>query len=138
MALQLPDASSLERTDQAARKIEEFVNKMPGVKYTTTVVGFSLLSIVQDTYSGFFFVTLKPWNERKKPEEQYEYIKAALNKQLAGLTDGIAFAFPPPAIPGVGTSGGFTFLLEDRSGGDVHFSPIISTPSCWRRANVRS
>ncbi len=121
MALQLPDASSLERTDQAARKIEEVVNQMPGVKYTTTVVGFSLLSIVQDTYSAFFFVTLKPWAERKKPEEQYEYIKAALNKQLAGLTDGIAFAFPPPAIPGVGTSGGFTFLLEDRSGGDVKF-----------------
>ena len=67
MALQLPDAASLERTDQAARKIEDVLSKIPGVKYTTTVVGFSLLSIVQDTYSAFFFVTLKPWrNERSR------------------------------------------------------------------------
>jgi multidrug efflux pump len=121
MALQLPDAASLERTDAAARKIEEIINKIPGVKYTTTVVGFSLLSIVQDTYSAFFFVTLKPWGERKKPEEQYEAIKMRINKELAGLHEGIAFAFPPPAIPGVGTAGGFTFLLEDRAGRDVKF-----------------
>jgi len=121
LALQLPDASSLERTDQAARKIEDTLSKIPGVKYTTSVVGFSLLSLVQNTYSAFFFVTFKPWSERTKPEEQYTAIKANINKQLAGLTDGLAFAFPPPAIPGVGTSGGFTFMLEDRAGKDVPF-----------------
>ena len=121
LALQLPDASSLERTDQAARKIEDILSKIPGVQYTTSVVGFSLLSLVQNTYSAFFFVTFKPWSERTKPEEQYTAIKANINKQLAGLTEGLAFAFPPPAIPGVGTSGGFQFILEDRSGKDVAF-----------------
>src|SRR5881227_2593542 len=121
LALQLPDASSLERTDQAARKIEGILSKIPGVRYTTSVVGFSLLSLVQNTYSAFFFVTLKPWSERTKPEEQYTAIKANINKQLAGLTEGLAFAFPPPAIPGVGTSGGFQFILEDRAGKDVAF-----------------
>jgi HAE1 family hydrophobic/amphiphilic exporter-1 len=121
LALQLPDASSLERTDQAARKIEDALSKIPGVKYTTSVVGFSLLSIVQNTYSAFFFVTFKPWSERTKPEEQYTAIKANINNQLAGLTEGLAFAFPPPAIPGVGTSGGFQFILEDRAGKDVAF-----------------
>jgi len=121
LALQLPDASSLERTDQAARKIEDTLSKIPGVKYTTSVIGFSLLSLVQNTYSAFFFVTFKPWSERTKPEEQYTAIKANINKQLAGLTDGLAFAFPPPAIPGVGTSGGFQFILEDRAGKDVAF-----------------
>ena len=121
LALQLPDASSLERTDQAARKIEDTLSKIPGVRYTTSVVGFSLLSLVQNTYSAFFFVTFKPWSERTKPEEQYQAIKANINKQLAGLTDGLAFAFPPPAIPGVGTSGGFQFILEDRAGKDVAF-----------------
>ena len=85
------------------------------------MVGFSLLSLVQNTYSAFFFVTFKPWSERTKPEEQYDAIKANINKQLAGLTEGIAFAFPPPAIPGVGTSGGFQFILEDRAGRDVAF-----------------
>jgi HAE1 family hydrophobic/amphiphilic exporter-1 len=121
LALQLPDASSLERTDQACRKIEEFLSKTPGVQYTTSVIGFSLLSLAQNTYSAFFFVTFKPWSERTKPEEQYQAIKARLNKYLAGLSEGLAFAFPPPAIPGVGTSGGFTFVLEDRAGKDVSF-----------------
>jgi HAE1 family hydrophobic/amphiphilic exporter-1 len=121
LALQLPDAASLERTDQACRKIEDFLSKTPGVQYTTSVIGFSLLSLVQNTYSAFFFVTFKPWSERTKPEEQYPAIKARLNKYLSTLTEGIAFAFPPPAIPGVGTSGGFTFMLEDRAGKDVGF-----------------
>ncbi|HKS31670.1 MAG TPA: efflux RND transporter permease subunit, partial [Chthoniobacterales bacterium] len=121
LALQLPDASSLERTDQACRKIEDFLSKTPGVQYTTSVIGFSLLSLVQNTYSAFFFVTFKPWSERTKPEEQYTAIKARINQYLSTLSEGIAFAFPPPAIPGVGTSGGFTFMLEDRSGKDVAF-----------------
>src|SRR5881296_2790993 len=121
LALQLPDAASLERTDAASRKIEEMLSKIPGVQYTTSVIGFSLLSLVQNTYSAFFFVTFKPWSQRTKPEEQYAAIKANINKQLAGLTEGIAFSFPPPAIPGVGTSGGFTFILEDRAGKDVGF-----------------
>src|SRR6266480_10324 len=121
LALQLPDAASLERTDQACRKIEDFLSKTPGVQYTTSVIGFSLLSLVQNTYSAFFFVTFKPWSERTKPEEQYPAIKARLNNYLSTLSEGIAFAFPPPAIPGVGTSGGFTFMLEDRAGKDVPF-----------------
>ncbi len=119
--LQLPDAASLERTDQACRKIEDFLSKTPGVQYTTSVIGFSLLSLAQNTYSAFFFVWFKPWSERTKPEEQYQAIKANINKQLAGLSEGIGFAFPPPAIPGVGTSGGFAFILEDRAGKDVSF-----------------
>jgi HAE1 family hydrophobic/amphiphilic exporter-1 len=121
MALQLPEAASLERTDNACRKIEELLSRTPGVQYTTTVVGFSLLSVVQDTYSAFFFITLKPWNERTKTEEQYSAIKARLNQELATFSEGLAFVFPPPAIPGVGTSGGFTFVLEDRAGKDVGF-----------------
>src|SRR5881398_397963 len=121
LALQLPDAASLERTDQACRKIEDFLSKTPGVQYTTSVIGFSLLSLVQNTYSAFFFVTFKPWSERTKPEEQYQAIKARINQYLGSLSEGIAFAFPPPAIPGVGTSGGFTFMLEDRAGKDVPF-----------------
>src|SRR5881398_2688397 len=121
VALQLPDAASLQRTDKVCRDIEDFLSKTPGVQYTTSVVGFSLLSLVQNTYSAFFFVTFKPWSERTKPEEQYAAIKANINKQLAGLTEGIAFAFPPPAIPGVGTSGGFQFILEERAGKDVAF-----------------
>ena len=119
--LQLPDAASLQRTDAVTKKAEEIIMKTPGVKYCTTVVGFSMLSGVSNTYSSFFFITLEEWAARKKPEEQYEAIKDHLNRELRGLTEAIAFAFPPPAIPGVGTSGGATFILEDRSGKDIAF-----------------
>ncbi|HTZ38822.1 MAG TPA: efflux RND transporter permease subunit, partial [Syntrophales bacterium] len=121
-ALQLPDAASLQRTDAVTKKAEEIIQKTPGVKYCTSVIGFNLLSGgVYNTYSSFFFVTLEDWAARKKPEEKYGAIKAHLTHQLSGLTEAIAFSFPPPAIPGVGTSGGATFILEDRSGKNVAF-----------------
>jgi hydrophobic/amphiphilic exporter-1 (mainly G- bacteria), HAE1 family len=119
--LQLPNAASLERTDAAARDIERILANTPGVQYTTSVVGFSLLSFVRTSYNAFFFVTLKPWDDRKSSAQQFQEIKARLNQELSTLPEGIAFNFSPPAIPGVGTSGGFTLALEDRSGQDVQF-----------------
>jgi HAE1 family hydrophobic/amphiphilic exporter-1 len=119
--LQLPNAASIERTEAAAAKIEKILADTPGVQYTTTVAGFSLLSFVRTTYNGFFFVTLKEWKHRKSREEQYQQILHHVNQELAELPDGFAISFAPPAIPGVGTSGGFTFVLEDRSGKDVEF-----------------
>jgi len=116
--LQLPNAASLQRTDEVCRKVEETLAGSPGVQYVTTTIGSSLLSGVQSTYTGFFFVTLKPWEERKQKGELYQEIKARLNRLLMQMPQGIAFAFSPPAIPGAGTSGDITFVLEDRSGGD--------------------
>jgi HAE1 family hydrophobic/amphiphilic exporter-1 len=91
------------------------------VQSYNTVVGFSLLSTVYATYNAFFFVTFEEWGERTEPEEQYGAIKAHINHELGRMPEAIAFAFPPPAIPGVGTSGGVTFMLQDRSGGSVGF-----------------
>ena len=119
--LQLPNAASIERTQDAASRIEKILADTPGVQYTTTVAGFSLLSFVRTTYNGFFFVTLKDWDQRKSRAEQYQQILQHVNQELSKLPDGFALSFPPPAIPGVGTSGGFTFVLEDRSGKDVQF-----------------
>lgn len=119
--LQLPPASSLQRTQATAHQIEELLAKTPGVQSTTSVIGFSLLSLTRSSYNAFFFVTLKEWSDRQKTEEQYQVIRQKLNSKLAGLPQGIAFSFSPPAIPGVGTSGGFTFVLEDRSGQDIEF-----------------
>src|SRR5277367_1846516 len=119
--LQLPNASSLQLTSEAAREVEKIMMDTPGVQYVSTVNGYSLLSGVSATYSAFFFVSLKPWDERKTPEESYEGIKAHLQQALSRVPGGLAFSFPPPAIPGVGTSGGATFILEDRSGGTIDF-----------------
>jgi len=119
--VQLPDAASLQRTDDATRELEKIIMETPGVRYCTTVVGYSMLSGVTNTYSGFFFITLKPWHERKSPEEKYGAIMASLNRRMGQIPQGVAFAFSPPAIPGIGTSGGVTFILEDRAGKDIAF-----------------
>ena len=121
VAMQLPNAASLQRTGDAARKVEDIIMHTPGIQGCTSVIGFSLLSFVQNTYSAFFFVTEKPWDERKKPDEQYEAIKGHIAQELSKVQEGIAFSFTPPSIPGVGTSGGVTFILEDRSGADLSF-----------------
>jgi HAE1 family hydrophobic/amphiphilic exporter-1 len=119
--MQLPNAASLERTSAAAKQVEDVLAKTPGVEYTTSVVGFSLLSYVRTSYNAFFWVSLKPWDERQSPSEAYQAIKARLNQQLKQLPEGTVFSFSPPAIPGVGTAGGVTFVLEDRAGKDVKF-----------------
>jgi len=119
--MQLPNAASLERTAAASRQVEDILAHTPGVQYTTSVVGFSLLSFVRTSYNAFYFVTLKPWSDRTSRAEQYQEIKARLNQQLSKLPQGTVFSFSPPAIPGVGTSGGFQFVLEDRAGKDVQF-----------------
>jgi hydrophobic/amphiphilic exporter-1 (mainly G- bacteria), HAE1 family len=98
--MQLPNAASQERTSAAAAQVEKILANTPGVEYTTSVIGFSLLSFVRTSYNAFFFVTLKPWDERKKRSEQFESIKARLNRELGRLPEGTVFSFSPPAIPG--------------------------------------
>jgi HAE1 family hydrophobic/amphiphilic exporter-1 len=121
VALQLPDSSSLQRTGTAASKVEDILLKTPGVDHVTTVVGYNMLSGVQNTYSAFFWVTLKEWKDRKAPDEQYWAIKIHLNVALREISQGTTITFPPPSIPGVGASGGATFILEDRSARGVEF-----------------
>jgi HAE1 family hydrophobic/amphiphilic exporter-1 len=118
VAMQLPDAASLERTDEADLKISDALLKTPGVQGVVQVNGFSLLTQTQGTNTAFFFVSLKDWGLRKSKKEQFQAIQASMATQLAANPDGIAFSFPPPSIPGVGTSGGVTFILQDRSGKD--------------------
>ena len=111
------------------QKITAALLKTPGIQGVIAVTYFSLLTQVQSTNAGFFFVALKPWEVRKSKEEQLEYIQGNLQKQLSQDPDGIAFAFPPPSIPGLGTSGGVTMIVEDRSGVQIE-------PLCVRRNSV--
>jgi HAE1 family hydrophobic/amphiphilic exporter-1 len=136
VGLQLPDASSLQRTSAASKEVESILMNTPGVKYVSSVVGYSLLSGVSTTYSSFFFVSFKDWAERTSPDESYAAIQAHLAQALSRVTSGIAYSFPPPAIPGVGTSGGFSFILEDRSGGTTDFL-AANTQTFLAAANKR-
>ena len=114
--LQLPQGASLQRTTEASADVEAALHKVPGVQSVISVVGFSLLSQTQSTYNAFYFVTLKDWDDRKSKDEQFDVIQANLAKALGGIKQGIAFSFAPPAIAGLGTSGGVSLVLEDRSG----------------------
>jgi HAE1 family hydrophobic/amphiphilic exporter-1 len=119
--VQLPLAASMERTVASCKQVEDMVLSTPGVEACTTVAGFTLLSFTRNTYSATLWVSLKDWAKRTKPDESYPAIKANLLRKLSRLPSAIAFAFPPPAIAGVGTAGGFTMVLEDRSGKDIPF-----------------
>jgi len=118
VAMQLPDAASLQRTDAAAQRVTSALLQTPGIRGVVGVNGFSLLTQTQSTNTAFFFVSLKPWDARKSRAEQIQAIQASVQRKLMGVSDGLAFSFPPPAIPGIGTSGGVTMILQDRSGND--------------------
>ncbi|MDQ2746356.1 MAG: efflux RND transporter permease subunit, partial [Acidobacteriota bacterium] len=118
--VQLPDAASLERTDAVCRKVEKILSETDGVRDYNTIAGFSLLNRVSASYNGFFFVALKPWGERTSTELQADGIIAHLNSRFAKeIPEAVAFGFGPPAIPGLGSSGGFSFWLQDKSGGTI-------------------
>jgi HAE1 family hydrophobic/amphiphilic exporter-1 len=118
VAMQLPDAASLQRTDAAAQQVTKALLATPGIEGVVGVDGFSLLTQTQSTNTAFFFVSLKPWGVRKSRDEQIQAIQTSVQQKLAGVSEGLAFSFPPPAIPGIGTSGGVTMTLQDRSGND--------------------
>src|SRR5436190_11985228 len=120
--VQLPPAASLERTDEACRRIEDILAQTPGVESAATVAGFSLLTRVSSTNSAFYFVKLKPWDERRSDALQARAIVNRLNGTLAAqVHEAVAFGFMPPSIPGLGNSGGFSFWLQDHSGGSPEF-----------------
>ncbi|MEO5766932.1 MAG: multidrug efflux RND transporter permease subunit [Polyangia bacterium] len=117
--VQLPDAASLQRTDAVCKKVEAILASTEGIESYSTIAGFSLVSRVSASYNGFFFVTLKPWDQRTTDATALAAILKKLNGRLAALPQARAFAFTPPAIPGIGTSAGFSLMLQDRRGGTV-------------------
>jgi len=119
--VQLPLAASLDRTAAVNDKLDAIFKTTPGIKYYTGVAGFSLLSLVTTTYNSFYFITLDDWDARTKKGLPADVIIRQLNQRLAGVAEAQVFAFSPPAIPGIGTSGGVTFMLEDRAGRDPAF-----------------
>ncbi len=120
--VQLPDAASLQRTDEVCRKVERVLAETEGIRYYNTVAGFSLLSYVSATYSGFYFVSLKPWDERDAKGLEAKAMIERLNKRFrAEIPEATVFGFMPPGIPGLGAAGGFSLWLQDRTGGSVAF-----------------
>jgi HAE1 family hydrophobic/amphiphilic exporter-1 len=119
--VQLPPAASLQRTDAVCRKIDQLLARTPGIANFNTIAGFSLLSRVTASNYGFYFVGLKPWDERGS-DLVARSIVDRLNRELRQtIPEAAAFAVMPPSIPGLGTQGGFSLWLQDRSGGTLDF-----------------
>ncbi len=114
--MQLPNAASLQRSDEIAKEIEQIAMSIPDVKYVSNATGFSLLSGAMSSNNGFMFVTLNPWDQRDKTAKE---IVDEINKILFFKIKGAqAFAFGPPAIPGLGNGSGFSIMVQDRGGND--------------------
>ncbi|HTM03787.1 MAG TPA: multidrug efflux RND transporter permease subunit [Vicinamibacterales bacterium] len=118
MTVQLPPAAALDRTDAVCRKIDQILLHTKGIENFNTIGGFSLATRVTASNNAFYFMGLAPWGERP-PARQ---IVDALNAQFrAAIPEATIFATMPPSIPGLGSQGGFSFWLQDRSGGDLTF-----------------
>ncbi len=122
MNVQLPDAASLERTDAVCRKVDAILAATPEIQSFNTIAGFSILSYSSATYNGLYFVTLKDWSARGGAQHTAAAVIGRLNREFATkINEGIVFGFAPPAIVGLGFSGGFSAWIQDRSGSDVGF-----------------
>ena len=113
--VQLPPAASMQRTAAVCDHIDALLKDTPGIRNFTVVIGDTTTNTAQ------YFLTLDDWAKRDPKGLTADAIMVSLNKRLSALPDAQAFAVPPPAIPGVGTSGGISLMLEDRAGKDIQY-----------------
>jgi multidrug efflux pump len=115
----LPEGASLDRTNQVSEEIEAYLKKAPGVHDYVTLGGFSMLTGAYSSYSTAVFVMLDDWSERTTPELAFDSIMGQAQKAFWGIQEATVLCFQPPAIPGLSTTGGLQFELQDRSGGSI-------------------
>ena len=113
-SVQLPDASSLERTAEVLDQIDGILKSTPGVENWVSLGGFSLIDGTNSSNAATVFIVMKPWDERTTPDVSQAAILGNLQRQLFGIKEAIAFVFPPPGIPGLGVAGGFQMQIQDR------------------------
>ncbi len=116
VGVQLPDGASAARTRAVVDRVEEIVSGIDGVENCLQISGFSILDGAASSNTGFCVITFDDWSERPDPGQHQSAIIAQMNQRLAAIQEAAVFAFPMPSLPGVGVSGGFAFMLQDRGG----------------------
>lgn len=114
--VQLPDGASLQRTNELLDEASKKISSVGGVESVLAVGGFSIIDGASSPNAGMIFVVFKDWSERTEPEQHQSAIIGQMNQKLSGIGQGVAYGFPMPSLPGLGTSSGFTYMLQDRKG----------------------
>jgi HAE1 family hydrophobic/amphiphilic exporter-1 len=119
LAVELPEGSSLQRTDEILKQVETMVGNTKGVRSAVGLAGYNILNGLNFPNTAMMFVGLEPWEERKAPELHSSALVREWNKKLYGIPGARAFSFGPPPLPGYGNVSGFSMQLQDRSGGGI-------------------
>ncbi|HXQ49754.1 MAG TPA: multidrug efflux RND transporter permease subunit [Stellaceae bacterium] len=115
-ALRLPEGASINRTAAVVRQVEDVIRPVPGVEGVLSVVGLNFIDYIASSNQAFFVIRLKPYGERTDPAESAGAILARLRPRLAAIQGAIAFPFNLPPILGLGSTGGFQYVLEALQG----------------------
>ncbi|WP_192349151.1 efflux RND transporter permease subunit [Algoriphagus sp. Y33] len=120
VTLQLPEGSASNRTQQVMQQMNKILEETDGINHVTGIGGLNVINFSFKPNAATFFVQMDPWGERKDPSLQLGGLLGTLNQKFAAITEGNIVVVPPPAIPGLGSTGGFSFMLEQRSAtGDI-------------------
>lgn len=123
--VQAPEGVALKYTDKVGADVQAILQQYPEVESSVMVTGYGLDG--SGPNKGTFFAKLKPWEERTGKDQSANGILARLNREFAQNQDAIVQAFSPPAVPGFSATGGFEFMLQDRSGGKLSFDEFLAS-----------
>ncbi len=121
IGVQLPDGASLQRTKDVYSKVDAILAKQDGIRFYNGIAGFSFFTRTAASYVGTGFISLQPWDERKSSKLSSSAIVASLNAQFSRIPEARVFAVSPPAIPGISSAGGFSLMLQDKSGNSYEY-----------------
>jgi HAE1 family hydrophobic/amphiphilic exporter-1 len=119
ISLELPEGSSSSRTREVMSEMSDILTSTDGIKNATGIGGLNVINFSFKSNSATFFIQMDPWDERQEPSQQLYGIMAQLNQRFAQIPEARIVVVPPPAIPGLGSTGGFSFMLEQRGTGSV-------------------
>jgi hydrophobe/amphiphile efflux-1 (HAE1) family protein len=115
----LPEAASMNRTRAVAKQVGEIYRSLPGVDATMEIAGFDILAGGQKSNGAMAIASLRPWSERTTPETQISAVLGQAMAKVSNIPEATVFAFNPPALPGIGSVGGLTFMIQDRGGSSL-------------------
>ncbi len=127
VSVMLPDGASIERTAAVLKEMDEIMNKAPGKKHFLSVAGYSLTDGAASTNTAFCVFSMTPWDERTTEELSYSGIMSHLQKEFNKISGAVTYVMPMPSLPGIGLSGGFTFMLQDRGGSGMELLQTVAS-----------